>query len=144
MTPRSNDGSSSKRVTDALARLGTRTCAWPHAAWAQARGPRRLPPPVLATVIITVVFAPCVLAGGNDCELVVIKAGRVITVSGEEFAPGIVVIEDGTVSAVGSGIEYPLSAKVIDARHETVMPGFVNARSRFGLPSVPKLASASA
>ena len=133
MTPRSNDGSSSKRVTDALARLGTRTCAWLHAARVRARGPSALLLPMLTAVIITVVFAPCALAGGNDGELIVIKAGRVITVSGEEFAPGIVVIEDGTVSAVGGGIEYPLSAKVIDARHETVMPGFVNARSRFGL-----------
>jgi Amidohydrolase family len=71
--------------------------------------------------------------GGVDEDFVVIKAGRVITVSGEEFSPGVVVIEDGKISAVGGDLEYPSSAKVIRAPHETVMPGLIHPRSRFGL-----------
>lgn len=74
-------------------------------------------------------------AQGVPEDLWVIKAGRVITVSGEEFAPGIVVIEDGKITGVGSGIEYPPGARVIDASNETVMPGFVHPRSRHGLSS---------
>jgi hypothetical protein len=34
---------------------------------------------------------------------------------------------------VGGDIEYPASAKVIRALHETVMPGLIHPRSRFGL-----------
>lgn len=71
---------------------------------------------------------------GDDVEYVVINARRVITVCGEEFAPGRIVIEDGKISLVGgSKIEYPPSAKVIDARQETVLPGFIHPRTRHGL-----------
>lgn len=66
-------------------------------------------------------------------EIVVIKAGRVITASGEEFSPGIIVIEDGIITAVGSNIEFPPSAKIIKATRETVVPGFIHPRTRYGL-----------
>lgn len=69
----------------------------------------------------------------GEPDYVVIKAGRVITVVGEEFSPGVIVIEDGKISAVGKDLEYPSSAKVLRAHRQTVMPGFVLARSRFGL-----------
>ena len=72
----------------------------------------------------------------GDVEYVVVKAGRVITVSGEEFSPGTVVIEDGKITLVGGAtIEYPPAAKVISAKHQTVMPGFIHPRTRFGLDS---------
>lgn len=67
--------------------------------------------------------------------ITVVKAARVITVSGEEFAPGEIVIEDGVITAVGTGIEYPPYAKVIRASGETVMPGLVHPRTRYELPS---------
>jgi len=73
------------------------------------------------------------LCAGVDEDFVVIKAGRVITVSGEQYAPGTIVIEDGKISAVGGDIEFPPSATVIHAPHETVMPGLIHPRSRFGL-----------
>ncbi|MDO8632637.1 MAG: amidohydrolase family protein, partial [Phycisphaerales bacterium] len=66
-------------------------------------------------------------------DYTVIKAARVITISGEEFSPGIIVLEGDKISAAGKGIEYPPSAKVIDAADETVMPGFILPRSRHGL-----------
>lgn len=84
-----------------------------------------------STVIALSILAP--VRAGFDEEFVVIKAGRVITVSGEEYAPGTVVIEDGKISAVGGDIEYPPSARVIRAPRETVMPGLIHPRSRFGL-----------
>lgn len=68
-------------------------------------------------------------------EIIVIQAGRVITVSGEEFSPGTIVIEDGIITAVGSNIEFPPSAKTIKAKRETVIPGFIHPRTRYGLDS---------
>ena len=89
---------------------------------------------------LTALAALCLLsagpaaAGDGDSDYVVIKAGRVITVAGQEFAPGLVVIEDGKVSLVGgTKLEYPPGSKIIDAPHETVMPGLIYARSRHGL-----------
>ncbi len=80
--------------------------------------------------------APPVMAADEltgEPDYVVVKASRVITVGGEEYAPGVIVIEDGKISAVGKDLEYPSSAKVIRAGRQTVMPGFVLARSRYGL-----------
>ncbi len=74
-------------------------------------------------------------AGDDGEHFVVIHAGRVITVSGEEFRPGTVVIADGKVRLVGGReVEAPDGAEVIDAPAETIMPGMVHPRTRFGLP----------
>ncbi len=90
----------------------------------------------LLGVACVAAMAPMAQAGAEDGEpeYVVVKASRVITATGEMFEPGDVVIEDGKISLVGSSLEYPGSAKVIEAPGQTVMPGFVLARSRFGLP----------
>lgn len=66
---------------------------------------------------------------------VVIKAGRVITMAGKELLGAEVVLVDGKVRLVGTDLEYPRSARVIDARREVVMPGMVLARTRWQLPS---------
>jgi len=71
-------------------------------------------------------------------RLIVVEAARVITVSGEEYAPGQVVIEDGAITLVGQGLDVPRSARRIDARGETVMPGLVLARTRAGLGDYPR------
>lgn len=75
-------------------------------------------------------------AGGGDTEgpRVVIRARAVITVSGETFAPGRIVIEGGKIVGIGKTVEHSGPARIIDASGETVMPGLVLARSRHGLP----------
>ncbi|MFQ5461849.1 MAG: amidohydrolase family protein [Phycisphaerae bacterium] len=90
----------------------------------------------LWTAVVVAAPVPIVQAGVEDGEpvYVVVKAARVITATGDMFEPGEVVIEDGKISLVGSSLEYPGSATVIEAPGRTVMPGLVLARSRFGLP----------
>ncbi len=68
----------------------------------------------------------------------VIDAGTVITVSGEEFSPGMIVIEDGEITLVGQNLEVPSSARRISARSETVMPGLILARTRLGLGAIQR------
>ncbi|MHC5109050.1 MAG: amidohydrolase family protein [Planctomycetota bacterium] len=91
---------------------------------------------VPAKVAALLLLPATLMAADNDWEEkhVVVNAGKVVTVTGEEYAPGMIVITDGKVALVGSDLEYPPGAKVINARRETVMPGMVLARSRFGLP----------
>jgi len=88
----------------------------------------------IALLVLMVFSGPPCKAAPTD-EIVVIQAERVITVSGEEFSPGIIVIEDGIITAVGSNIEFPPSAKTIKAKRETVVPGFIHPRTRYGLDS---------
>jgi len=66
-------------------------------------------------------------------KFVVIKAGRVITVSGEEHIQADIVLADGKIRLVGKSLDYPKSAKVIDARREVVMPGMIHPRTRWQL-----------
>jgi hypothetical protein len=64
-------------------------------------------------------------------DLVVVKAGRIITVSGEDIKDGTIVIRNGKIEAVGQAVDYPYGGKVIDARDQVVMPGLVNPFSRY-------------
>lgn len=72
-------------------------------------------------------------ASDGEETLVAIRAGRVITVTGEEFAPGVVIIRDGRIDAVGARVEIPPRARVIDAGDGVLMPGLVSPRTRLGL-----------
>lgn len=90
---------------------------------------------ILTTLVLT--FLPASVSAQAP-NVVVIKAAKVITVSGEELQRGIVVISDGKVELVGLGIEYPAGATVIDATTETIMPGLIYASTRAGLPGVSR------
>lgn len=69
----------------------------------------------------------------RDEDLLALRVGRVITVTGEEHAPGVVVVRDGRIEAVGGRVEVPRRARVIDAPDAVLMPGLVNPRTRLGL-----------
>jgi len=66
-------------------------------------------------------------------DIVVIRAGTVITVTGREINRGDIVIIDGKIDLIGTNLEFPKTAKIIDARDRVVMPGMINAQTRFGL-----------
>ncbi len=65
---------------------------------------------------------------------VVIKAGRIVTVSGDDIENGEIVIVDGLIRLVGKNLEYPATATIIDAADQTVMPGLVHPRTNAGVP----------
>lgn len=90
---------------------------------------------LLAGVLIAGLAAPMATAQSADDHIVVIKAGRIITVTGEEIEHGEIVIRDGKIELIGKRLEYPAGATVIDAPDQTVMPGLLNAFTRFGLPN---------
>ncbi len=77
-------------------------------------------------------------------DVVAVKAGRIITVSGDEIAGGVVLVRNGKIEAVGKDLDIPWDAKVVDASKRVVMPGFIEAHSFRGvdspnenIPSVP-------
>lgn len=91
-----------------------------------------------------IVIALSALPGAARDEALVVKVGRILTISGEEITDGMIVIRDGKIEAVGKGIEVPWDAKVIDAPKSVAMPGFVEAHTFRGVdrpnenvPSVP-------
>lgn len=71
--------------------------------------------------------------GANDDGNMVIKAGKVITLSGEAIENGTIVIEGGRVTAVGKDIKYPWNAEVKEYPNSVAFPGFVEALTNSGM-----------
>ena len=67
----------------------------------------------------------------EEDKFVVVKAGRIITMAGDDVENGMIVIRNGKIEAVGKEIDYPFGAEVIDAPNMVVMPGMIHPASRF-------------
>jgi len=77
-----------------------------------------------------------------------VQAGRIITIAGKDIKNGVILVEDGIIKTVGTGVEIPWDAFVIEAKDKVVMPGFVMAHTSSGLdranenmPEVPFLST---
>ena len=62
-----------------------------------------------------------------------IKAGQVITRSGDPIENGTILIQDGVITAVGAEIEIPWDAVVIERPELVAFPGFVDADAPRGM-----------
>lgn len=90
-----------------------------------------------ALLLLTCALAAAARADEPDdapAELLALRAGCVITVTGEELRPGTVVLRGGAIEAVGARVDLPPTARVVDLGDRTLMPGLVLARTRLGLP----------
>jgi imidazolonepropionase-like amidohydrolase len=66
-------------------------------------------------------------------EIIVLKGGRIVPVSGPEIENGMILIEDGRIRKVGASLDIPSGAKIIDvSKSSWVLPGFVDAHSHLG------------
>jgi imidazolonepropionase-like amidohydrolase len=69
-------------------------------------------------------------SGPQESRVVVIRAGRVYTGSGEVLDRATIVVEKGRITALlATGATIPEGAQVIDASNEVVIPGLVEAHS---------------
>ena len=71
-------------------------------------------------------------AQAADDATFLLKAGRIYTMTaGEDWilAPGMILVENGRITAVGESIDAPSFVKVIDLPDAVVMPGLVAADS---------------
>ncbi|SVC55716.1 uncharacterized protein METZ01_LOCUS308570, partial [marine metagenome] len=73
---------------------------------------------------------------GAQVQTIAITNGTVHTMGPDGTLEGAtVLIEDGRITAVGSGIEVPPGAEVIDADGQPVTPGLMNSYTQLGLMS---------
>ena len=77
------------------------------------------------TVSFLVALAATVSLAGQD--IVAVKAGKLITISGAAMSDAVVLIENGKIKAIGNAkdVEVPWDAKVVDANKQVVMPTYV-------------------
>lgn len=66
---------------------------------------------------------------------VAIRAGRIVTMAGPDIEDGVIVIENGRITAIGKGedVQVPWDAPVLDASDQVAFPGFVEAHSNSGM-----------
>ena len=69
-------------------------------------------------------------------QTVAITGGKVYPVIGPPIEGGTVVIVNGRITAVGSGIAIPADAQRIDATGKIVTPGLVNSATELGVQEV--------
>jgi imidazolonepropionase-like amidohydrolase len=62
----------------------------------------------------------------------VLKAARVVTVAGGVLEPGIILIRNGKIAALGTDIPVPEGARIIDASKYAAYPGFIDAFTNLG------------
>jgi imidazolonepropionase-like amidohydrolase len=87
----------------------------------------------LAAVLATALAA---VPAGDATGSYLITNATVVPVSGPALERAAVLIVDGKIAAVGTGLAAPAGAKTIDGTGLFVYPGFIDAFTRFGLSEI--------
>jgi len=66
-------------------------------------------------------------------EMLAITNGKIITLAGQNFSKGTILIEGGKIVALGDNILVPKGADVINAQRKVVMPGLIDAHCHVGI-----------
>jgi len=88
-------------------------------------------------LMISVVLSWGVLASAQH-QAVVLKGGKLLTVSHGVIDNGALVMEAGKISALGpeASVKIPKNAKVIDAAGMTIYPGLIDSETALGLTEI--------
>src|SRR5262250_1727538 len=72
--------------------------------------------------------------GGQMADgAVAIVGARIVPIVGPELAVGTVLIENGSITAVGDSVAIPEGAQVVEAAGSWVLPGFIDAHAHVGV-----------
>ena len=70
-------------------------------------------------------------------QVIALKGGKLLTVSHGIIPDGVVVMQNGRITAVGpAGTAIPAGAKIIDCTGMTVYPGLIDAETHLGLTEI--------
>ncbi|HEV2197174.1 MAG TPA: amidohydrolase family protein [Candidatus Acidoferrum sp.] len=81
-------------------------------------------------------FAPVSDAQAQPPSAYAITHAKIFTLAGSPIEDGTLVIRDGKIAAVGSSVEVPAGAQVIDAKGLQVYPGLFDAVTQMGLSEI--------
>ena len=86
-------------------------------------------------VLTCSLFSPLTVAQQTP---IVLKGGKLLTVSRGVIENGVLVIENGKISAVGAAnsVKLPANARVIDVTGMTVYPGLIDSETNLGLTEI--------
>lgn len=72
-------------------------------------------------------------AAANAAPPLLIRNATILTVTHGTLENGDILIKDGRIAAVGSGLKAPADAQVIDANGQFVMPGIIDCHSHIAI-----------
>jgi imidazolonepropionase-like amidohydrolase len=90
----------------------------------------------LAMIAAASVLAAGICRAQSSAADVAITHAKIFTLVGAPIEDGTVVIHDGKIAAVGSGIAIPAGAQVIDAKGLQVYPGLFDPVTQMGLSEI--------
>ncbi len=86
---------------------------------------------MLRLTILAVLLVPFSWAATKP---VVVRAARMFdSVHGRIVSPGVVVVSDGKIAAVGADAKIPAGAETVDLGDATLMPGFIDAHTHLSM-----------
>jgi len=86
---------------------------------------------LLAILFLSLCAGP-VMAGAGQ-QTLVIKAGVIWPITGSAITNGLIIIENGKISAVGTNLPVPEGAKILEMPDKQVMPGLIDGHCHLGL-----------
>ncbi|MCP2520538.1 amidohydrolase family protein [Candidatus Aminicenantes bacterium AC-335-A11] len=66
-------------------------------------------------------------------DILLLKNGNIITISGENIMGGDILIKNGKIARIGKNLKAPSKAKVIDLKGKWVMPGIIDSHSHIAI-----------
>ena len=104
-------------------------------AW---RPVRRIVGVLIAGLAMTSMPSAAQTTPPTPASAIVLKARRLFDGTGENTIPNaVVVVKDGKIAAVGTGVAIPPGARVIDLGDATLLPGFIDAHTHMTDESSP-------
>lgn len=73
----------------------------------------------------------------DDGPVIVLRGARVMTAAGTDYPKADVVVQGNRIAAVGTKLEVPRGAEVIDATGKTITPGVIDTHSHIGVYASP-------
>ena len=87
--------------------------------------------------LIAILLAAASFAYAQTNGAIALRGARIVTVSGAVLDNGTVLLRNGLIEAVGTNLDLPKDAWVIDSHGCTIYPGLIDALSAVGLPETP-------
>ena len=90
-----------------------------------------------STLVIAIVALLCMVANAQD-NAIVLKGGKLLTITHGVIENGTVVLQGGKITAVGpaGSVSVPNGAQVVDVTGMTVYPGLIDSETNLGLTEI--------
>jgi len=92
---------------------------------------------LVSRLFLVACLFPCTLVSAQQKQ-VALRGGKLLTVSHGTIENGVLVMENGKITAVGpvNSVHLPKDARVIDVKGMTVYPGLIDSETALGLTEI--------